>query len=264
MGYEDSDRDPTIDPNIMVTYVQTIDAYNHGAPIRPISLFTPTPPTLPDAVGASIIGAERSVALIELFLEQGETLFAVIEGVWMMSNLRENELHNAVVKMNAQHENELEFLKNNTLKPIKAASSHALQLALQHQQAQEHANWQEKKRSQMDELEKQVVWRLRELLEKQQTILKSCNVPGFEEVTIDPNVVEMQSRVCCVLHFCLNSWKKVGHSVYMKSLEKELSVMKSRVLEEQGQKLLAQAQAGQPISQPAATTKPAVRRSRRR
>jgi hypothetical protein len=67
MGYEDSNRDPTIDPNIMVTYVQTIDAYNtSGTPLRPTSLFSPNPITLPDAMGASVIGSERALALIEV------------------------------------------------------------------------------------------------------------------------------------------------------------------------------------------------------
>ena len=201
MGYEDSDKDPTIDPNIMVTYVQTIDAYNtSGSPVRPISLFSPNPITLPDTMGASVIGSERALALIEvrrvrrdnnvndgetkgnassihpnphihtitlsrhhaiipssqLFLEKGETLFAVIEGVWMMSNLRENELHNALVKMKKQHNDEKEFLEKNALQPVTSASSHALQLALKHQQAQEHANWEESKRAQLVEIEKQV------------------------------------------------------------------------------------------------------------
>ena len=89
-------------------------------------------------------------------MEKGETLFAVIEGVWMMSNLRENELHNALVKMKKQHNDEREFLEKNVLQPVASASSQALQLALKHQQAQEHANWEESKRVQLVELEKQV------------------------------------------------------------------------------------------------------------
>jgi hypothetical protein len=87
----------------------------------------------------------------------------------------------------------------------------------------------------------QVVWRLRELLEKQQTILKSCQIPGFEEVTVDPNVVEIQRQICCVLHACLDSWKKVGSTVYLKSLKKDLEMMRTKVLEDKGQLLLEQA-----------------------
>ena len=115
----------------------------------------------------------------------------------------------------------------------------------------------------------QVVWRLRELLEKQQTILKSCKIPGFEEVTVDPNVVEMQRQICCVLHACLDSSKKVGPSVYLKSLKKDLEIMRTKVLEEKGQMLLEQATEQEiplppPPPPPAGSSRDPRLRSRRR
>lgn len=70
-----------------------------------------------------------------------------------------------------------------------------------------------------------IAWEFRQLLAVQQLVLTKLQVPTFDGPTVDPNLLELQARVCSYLHSAFYLRNRVGEEPHVNMLKGHIKAL---------------------------------------
>jgi hypothetical protein len=192
-------------------------------PVPP--LFSPSPPKLTDPTGRDLLGTELALAVIERLLESsGSILLEVCRGLWTLTALKEKEATTALDKLDKEMTVEMEQMEANLEARLSVAGAAAS--AIEQMNEGERAAFQQSCTHRRQQLLNYLAWEFRKVLCIQQNVLTQLKVPAFDGPTSDSQTLDLQSRICSLLHSAFYIRTKVGVMGHMTMLKSQAERLK--------------------------------------
>lgn len=199
-------------------------------PQPPTPLFSPNPPKLKDPTGKELVGEELALQIIQVLLKQtGPTILQVCRGLWMLQGLKEQQASLGLKKMDEAISTSAVELQSKLDERLSVAG--AAQSAVEQMNQAELGAFQQKCNEQRHSFLNNMAWELRQLLWCQQILLSRLKVPAFEGTTVDSSEMELQLRVCSLLHAAFFLQQRVGEKAHRTMLESQRERLKKQVAE---------------------------------
>ena len=183
-------------------------------------LFQPSPPKLTDPTGRDLLGGELALAVIERLLESsGSILLEVCRGLWTLTALKEKEATTALDKLDKEMTVEFGQMEANLDARLSVAGAAAS--AIEQMNDGERAAFQQSCTHRRQQLLNYLAWEFRKVLCIQQNVLTQLKVPAFDGPTSDSQTLDLQSRICSLLHSAFYIRTKVGAKGHMAMLKSQ-------------------------------------------
>ncbi|CAJ1951834.1 unnamed protein product [Cylindrotheca closterium] len=201
-----------------------------AAPQPPRPLFSPNPPKLKDPTGKELVGEELALQIIQLLLKQsGPTILQVCRGLWMLQGIKEQQANLGLKKVDEVIATSAKELQSKLDERLSVAG--AAQSAVEQMNEAELVAFQQKCNEQRQSFLNNIAWEHRQLLWCQQLLLSRLKVPAFEGTTVDSSEMELQSRVCSLLHAAFFLQQRVGQKAHRTMLGSQEERLKKIVAE---------------------------------
>lgn len=190
------------------------------APQPPEPLFSPNPPKLKDPTGKELVGEEMALEIIQLLLKQsGPTILQVCRGLWMLQGLKEHQASQGLKKIDDAITEGAKQLQSKLHERLSVAG--AAQAAVEQMNQAELEAFQKKCNEQRQSFLNNMAWEQRQLVWCQQLLLSRLKVPAFEGTTVDYSEMDLQARVCSLLHAAFFLQQRVGEKAHRAMLQSQ-------------------------------------------
>ncbi|KAK1741694.1 hypothetical protein QTG54_007267 [Skeletonema marinoi] len=191
------------------------------------ALFSASPPKLGDPSGKDLVGIETAVKLLQMLTSKthdgkslGSALLELCHACWMMTALKEEEAVKANEALEKKITTDTEALESNLA--ARASVAGGAMAAVQHANEQERNQFIMQCTVQREQLLAFSAWEFRKLLYTQQIILSSAKLPYFDGPSVDSASINVQAKVCSILHSAFYLRARVGEENHVKMLTKQL------------------------------------------